>query len=145
MKFAKDDYVRMLSFSDKVIGNNGHWNIKIKVNQGDVIRWLDTTNTQGENHADMVIYDLKTPSNWNDYLDVLESKEFHSDRYFISNDNIDEPKFQCISGPNNYLITRVHTVPNQSLELQYFLKVALIKNHQVIGTYGIDPSIKIEP
>jgi len=151
-KYSNSQSVRMLSFSNQVVSGNGDWNLSIRVQQGDTVRWLDTTGVQGENNTDMVVYGLyiPNPTEWNKYLSPLVGDEFNSLTCHQSNEfGTIPPKFQSMSGPSNFMSTTVTTAPSQAVTLNYYLRVAKLQvvsgSVNVIGTYGIDPTITITP
>lgn len=151
-KYSSSNYVRMLSFSNQVTANNGEWNLEINVKKGDVIRWIDTTNDQGADCQDMIVYNLRIsdPDNWNKYLSSLVADEFHSNRCYLQTEfGVIPPKFQYTAGPNNYLTTSVTKAPSSAIKLNYYLYVVKLKIDNglptPVGTYGIDPAITIKP
>jgi len=152
LTYSNNNYVRMLSFSDQV-SNNGAWDLHITANAGDEIRWLDTTEAQGDDGTDMIIYDFKVSdtTTWNKYLSALESFEIHSPRFYISSGfQTANPKFQYNTSPNNLLKTSVIAAPTTAdVTLSYYLKVVKLKigangSPEVVGAYGIDPKITIK-
>ncbi len=152
-KYAKNEYVRMVSDSPQAT-NNGQWDLEVQVKPGDVIRWLDTPITQGESQTDMLVYNFHTnQTEWDKYLEPLEASNFHTTRFYIDTGfQTNDPKFQYVAGPNNFLTATLKagvSIPAGGVTLTYFLQVVkLTLVNGVItrkGTYGIDPKITIKP
>lgn len=151
--YSNDQHVRLVSNSDRA-ENNGHWNLAIHVEEGDVIRWLDTPITQGEGQKDMLIYNFhmsrENDEKWRRYFTPLRGGEFHSTRFYIDRGLLtNNLHFQYNTSPNNFLFSKVRQRPDQEVTLQYYLEVVKLELVDGVitpkGYYGIDPEIHILP
>ncbi len=154
-KFADDKHLRMISDSDRVKVTPGKsWQLEVRVQEGDVLRWLDTSLTQGE-QEDMLVYNFgrRDERKWNAHLTPLKTGSSHATRFFITSGfGTQDLTYQYSTEPNNILTATVKSglsLPPDGVSLNYDLNVVKLgvedQEPQPKGYYAIDPTIRIMP
>lgn len=136
-----------------VESGQGTGQLAVKVQEGDVIRWWDTT-LDPDNGYDMVMVNFTSWTNWTDYLTTpVANTETVARAKIQSGYGTDKIAYDMAAYADNYVETTVKsgvTIPSTGVSIGFDLTLAKVDVKTVgstnaVGYYSMDPSIHIYP
>lgn len=133
---------------DRVLNNSqGTYNLNVKVNRGDIIRWWEVKvpqHQEGSKYFDLVQYYFDERSGWDQYIKKYGESDGAKQCLASVKRGFDSysPVFETYKIDVNYVEAKVESSPQSDLTIRYDIWVARVNlADEVEGTYKFDPYI----